>query len=311
MCLQYEFVVFYAQFWYNEIVYHHQEAAMRAGNVSTRKLSYFAIVINSVQIAAALFIAVMFVCGGFSLSPRFEKALVIFAALVVIWGAVLDIRDAVNARRMEEQREMLESAYAQLESLNTTLRKQRHDFLNHIQVIYSLTELYDRNDALAYMDEVYPEIQKTGQALKTKSAAVNALLAGKIAECESKHIEFTTEITTDMANLPTGDWEFCRVLGNLIDNAIDAAGSSGKIKLSMSEDVKYYRFSVENTGERIPKEIAARIFETGFSTKGEDRGMGLAIARELLEKHGGELNYDSGAENTTFTGSILKKTEQG
>lgn len=283
---------------------------MRALSLSTKKLSYFAIIINGIQILAALVIAVMFICGGFSLSGNVERVLVVFCALVVIWGALLDIRDAMNARRIEEQQEMLKSAYDRLEELNTTLRKQRHDFLNHIQVIYSLTELYDRGEALKYMDEVYPEIQKTGRALKTRSAAVNALLAGKIAQCDSQNIEFTTDITTDVAELPIGDWEFCRVLGNLIDNAIEAAGAGGRIKLEMSEDVKFYRFSVENSGEKIPEDIQKRIFETGFSTKGENRGMGLAISRELLEKYGGSLELDKDAENTRFTGCILKKTEK-
>ena len=78
--------------------------------------------------------------------PRSAKAatlLICAVAFVVVWGALLDIRDARNARKIASQSEMLEDAYTQLEDLNGTLRAQRHDFKNHMQVVFGLIGFFD------------------------------------------------------------------------------------------------------------------------------------------------------------------------
>ena len=236
--------------------------------------------------------------------------MVIVTAMVVTWGAILDIREAYSARHMARQRDMLEDAYEQMEELNLTLRAQRHDFMNHIQVIYTLTELDDRQAALDYMDKVYADIQKVGRALKTASPAVNALLAAKLADCEENDIEFTSDIRTDWADCPVPDWEMCRILGNLIDNAIEALADvpEKRITVSLWEDVRSWHFAVENTGVRIPEAIRATIFVPGFSTKGEGRGTGLHIVRSILADHGGTIDAESTDSLTRFTGMIPKSS---
>ena len=77
----------------------------------------------------------------FDLSGMAERLLICAVAFVVVWGALLDIRDARNARKIASQSEMLEDAYTQLEDLNGTLRAQRHDFKNHLQVVFGLIEM--------------------------------------------------------------------------------------------------------------------------------------------------------------------------
>ena len=187
-----------------------------------KKITRYAIIINTFQIVAALGIALYAaLSGSFNLSGRVERILIYVTALVVSWGAVLDIRDAYSARNAARQRQMLEDAYRQLEALNGTLRAQRHDFMNHIQVIYSLTELEDRPAALEYMDRLYTSVRSAGRSLKTASPAVNALLAAKSAACQEKNVPFLTDIRSDWKACPVPGWEMCRILGNLIDNALD------------------------------------------------------------------------------------------
>jgi sensor histidine kinase regulating citrate/malate metabolism len=279
------------------------------GRMSLQKLTRSAIVINAVQILAALGIAVYaLLAAGFHLSGPIERAVVGGVALVVIWGAAVDIREAYSARWISAQRQMLEDAYQELETLNATLRAQRHDFMNHVQVVYSLTELGDSAAALEYMDRVYKDLQRVGRALKTSVPAINALIAAKMADCEAKGIQLKTDITSSWDGLPVPGWEMCRVLGNLIDNAVEALGPSGprRLTVSLTENVREYAFFVENDGRKIPEEMREAIFEMGFSTKGEGRGMGLHTVRRIVREAGGEIRLDPDSALTRFCGTIPK-----
>lgn len=277
--------------------------------LNLQKLTRSAIVINSVQILAALGVALYaLAASGFHLSGLIERVVAGVMSLVVIWGAVVDIREAYSARHISTQQQMLEDAYVQLETLNATLRAQRHDFMNHIQVVYSLTEFDDRAAALEYMDKVYGDLQRVGRALKTSVPAINALIAAKMADCEEKGISFTADITSRWDGLPVPGWEMCRVLGNLIDNAVEALGPSGPrtLRVALSENVREYVFSVENDGRKIPAEMREAIFEMGFSTKGEGRGMGLHTVRRIMRATGGEIRLDAESQSTRFCGTIPK-----
>lgn len=279
--------------------------------VNLSKITIWAITVNACQIlAVSVLSAYSLIYGDLHLNGWLARTLIVVASLMVIWGAVLDIREAYTARKNASQRQMLEEAYIQLEDLNATLRAQRHDFRNHIQVIYTLTELDDREAALEYMDKVYGDIQRVGRALKTASPAVNALLAAKLADCEENGITFISDIRTDWAECPVSGWEMCRILGNLIDNAAEAMDGAPEkqISVSLREDVKSWHFTVENTGKAIPDDIKQNIFLPGFSTKGEGRGTGLHIVSSILREYGGTITVDSDSSHTCFHGTIPKNT---
>ena len=103
------------------------------------KVSRYAIAANAAQVIFAVGLVLYALFGReFDLSGMAERLLICAVAFVVVWGALLDIRDARNARKIASQSEMLEDAYTQLEDLNGTLRAQRHDFKNHMQVVFGL-----------------------------------------------------------------------------------------------------------------------------------------------------------------------------
>lgn len=88
-----------------------------------------------------------------------------------------------------------------LESLNKTLRTQRHDYLNHIQVIYSLMELEEFDEARKYIEPVYKDIVRVSKALKTSEPAVNALLQAKLQTAEKNDIDIELEIKSNLKHL--------------------------------------------------------------------------------------------------------------
>lgn len=191
-----------------------------------------------------------------------------------------------------------------LEAFNKTLRSQRHDYLNHIQVIYSLMELEEFDEARKYIEPVYKDIVRVSKALKTSKPAVNALLQAKLQMAEKNNIEMELEIKTDLKTLSMEPWEFCRVIGNIIDNGIFALKEKPDnryILVDFSEDLENIRINISNNGDIIPKEIINNIFKEGFTTKGNlGEGMGLAIVKDIVQKFNGSVSVSSTEERTSF-----------
>jgi sensor histidine kinase regulating citrate/malate metabolism len=191
-----------------------------------------------------------------------------------------------------------------LEAFNKTLRSQRHDYLNHIQVIYSLMELEEFDEARKYIEPVYKDIVRVSKALKTSKPAVNALLQAKLQMSEKNNIEMELEIKSDLKSLNMEPWEFCRVIGNIIDNGIFALKEKPDNRymlVDFAEDLGNIRINISNNGDIIPKEIIDTIFKEGFTTKGTlGEGMGLAIVKEIVEKFNGSVSVNSNEERTSF-----------
>ncbi len=282
----------------------------RKPQLNVRKAALYSIVINALQIAAVVALAVYILNDGLNqaLSGVLGDLVVLLLAVVVTWGAVMDIREAYRAMRMSVKLQGLDETVTQMTDLNTALRAQRHDFLNHLQVVYSLIEMGEHDEANRYIEQVYGDIQAVSKALKTACAPVNALLRAKMAEAEQRGIRVELAVHAAWDGLPLPGWEMCRVLSNLIDNAMDALQGTHdpRLDITLSEDVKSYAFEVKNNGPAIPEKNLSNIFEPGFSGKGEGRGMGLHIARETMRQAGGDLTVESCDAFTAFRGTLPK-----
>lgn len=240
----------------------------------------------------------------FNLSGMAERLFDRAMALIVIWGAFLDIRDARKPAKIARQSEMLEDAYNQVEDLNGTLRAQRHDFKNHLQVVFGLIEMGEYGEAQGYIERVYGDIQRVSRALKTASPAVNALLAAKAADCEERGIAMETRIGSAWQDLPRARLGDVPPAGKPYRQRHrrhgDASLPQRRLVVETGEDLHAFTFRVFNTGPEIPEDRRAAIFERGFTTKGAGRGMGLAIVAEILEENGGVLHVESGAGGNRF-----------
>lgn len=275
-----------------------------------RKAATLAIAVNGVQLAAllAFVLYVLFMdldAGG----RRALQWIAIIGALMAGWGAYIDIVDALRTRRHEHTIYELQTTNEQMDALNLKLRAQRHDFLNHVQVVYSLMEMREYDEATAYLERVYTQLHAVGSVLRTKMAAFNALVQVKAAACEDRGIALTLDIRSALEAADMPPWELCCVIGNLLDNAMDACRDKPQpaIRLSVGEDLRGYSFTVVNNGDPVPEALGERIFEAGVSTKGAERGMGLSIVRQTLMEHGGGISFTSDAHSTAFTAFVPRR----
>ena len=277
--------------------------------VDVKRSAAYSIIINAVQIAAVWALAILLMVNN---THDIQDAFTILVAALVSLGAALDIREAIAARRKSEEADALGDMVGDLEELNITLRTQRHDFLNHLQVVYSLIEMEEYAEAGDYIEKIYGDMQSVSKALRTDSPAINALLRAKMAECEAAGILVELDTAGSWKELSMPAWEFCRILSNLIDNAMDAleGTANSSLRIMLREDTHGFAFSVANNGPMIPAEKLQSIFEPGVSSHGEGRGMGLYIVRGTLQKYGGEIHVTSEVGRTIFSGLVPHRKER-
>ena len=124
----------------------------------------------------------------------------------------------------------------------------------------------------------------------------------------SKQVEFnfdssTTEILANV-NLQLFSW----VIENLVKNAIDAMEGKGKIALSIKETDKHVNISISDSGKGIPKNLQQKIFSPGYTTKKRGWGLGLSLAKRIIEDyHNGKISVLKSELNKGTTFSILLK----
>lgn len=273
--------------------------------VNINKASIYSIIINGIQIIAIIAVALLVLLTDLEQSSvLFVEFIVCIAAGLVVWGAVVDIQQALSARRIRDQADMLEEAYGQLMALNITLRAQRHDFMNHLQVVSGLIEMEEYSEAATYIERVYGDILSVSSTLQTANPAVNALLKVKLGESQKRGVFMDLHIQASWSDLSIPGWEMCRVLGNLIDNGLDALESVAEPRLTvtLTEDASNCSFCVENNGPPVPEEIRGVLFQSGFTTKGTGRGMGLSIVHQILVQNGGGITMETDETRTQFSG---------
>ncbi|MGL6106651.1 sensor histidine kinase [Romboutsia sp.] len=188
------------------------------------------------------------------------------------------------------------------------LRSQKHDYLKHLQVVYSLLNTGLSDDAQNYITNISNSFRsKTSRYGKV--SYLDAIASLKYEECLMKNITFDVYIQDFIDNLVIDPNEMSSVLLNIIDNAIDSLSSINKdnkyIKLFVYEDEFQYVISIKNNGPIIYN--TEGIFEKGFSTKdGENRGYGLYLVKNILDKYGYHIFASSDEFITEFTILIPK-----
>lgn len=199
-----------------------------------------------------------------------------------------------------------------------SMRANNHDFTNKLHVILGLIQMEMYEDASSYIQNITmvqrENISKVMNAVSVP--AVAALLIGKIARASELNVNFVLRegcyySASDM-NLPSE--MLITVIGNLLDNAFDAMNDSADYKKHKELMFGIYSkpgavlITVDDTGSGIKNDDMGRIFENGFSTKGEGRGTGLHQVKSMVENFGGKIMVESQeGVGSSFSVSFVKE----
>jgi two-component system CitB family sensor kinase len=227
-------------------------------------------------------------------------------------GAVVTLRDRTE----------LEGLLRELDSvgaLTDALRAQQHEFSNRMHTVAGLIELGDRDAAVRYALDVSGDSAGRAEAIRERVEApeIAALLMAKATVAAERGVELALSEDSRLIAGPLDTSTMVSVIGNLIDNAIDAAADGAPpaqvtVDLATCED--NVTIAVSDSGPGVPEELAARIFTDGFTTKSPDgrghRGIGLALVHRLVTGAGGTITVTRTGP-TTFTVKLPTRQRRG
>jgi sensor histidine kinase regulating citrate/malate metabolism len=200
----------------------------------------------------------------------------------------------------------LQGALGELSSLKVltdSLRAQAHEAANKLHTIVTMVEMGRADEAVAFATA---ELELSQQLVDRLSSAVSepalvALLLGKAAQADERGIELAitedTHLPADNDQLVLTGQEMVTVLGNLIDNALDACDRSDPwVEVTVNQDDERLLIRVADSGPGMDPDTFATAMRRGYSTKtgsdAEHHGLGLALVAQVVNRHHGRLTAD-------------------
>ena len=193
-----------------------------------------------------------------------------------------------------------------------SLRANTHEFLNKLQVISGLLQMGRTEDAQHYIGAIAAAHEHiTGPVMQLiRNTSVAALILGKAGNMRELDIVFvlmSNSVLPENSNFLSAT-ELVTVVGNLMENAIEAANANPVdelrvVVLQLTEDEQGLLIMVSDTGGGIDPDVLPHIFEPGFSTKAaKGRGVGMGRIKEIVDSHGGTIDVETDpGSGTTFT----------
>jgi sensor histidine kinase regulating citrate/malate metabolism len=213
-----------------------------------------------------------------------------------VFGTVATIRDRTEI-------ESLGSELETMRTLSDALRAQTHEHANRLHTIVSLMELGRTSEALDFATKDLELSQRLTDDLVSsiEEPVLGALIMGKAAEAHERGVELilNTGGSTAVSGLAVQD--LVAILGNLLDNAIDAAAEAPAprmVELTVGANGRALEIAVEDSGPGIDPDAVEDVFRHGFSTKTPGpfgRGLGLALVRQAVHRLGGTMTITSPA----------------
>ena len=272
----------------------------------------------SIKTSLYMFVTFIIIVINYSIFINFVDMIdqnIILVNLTIMWMFLilsLYISFTNSALALKEQQYDQQQDYIRtIDSLINDFRRLKHSYANTIYSFYGYIQENDLPGLKAYYSEVMNDTKRMDSNLllalqHIKVYAIFGLLWNKINEAESREIEVGIQVINEVHEVGMKLTDLCEVLGNYLDNAIDAAVASKikKMNISLADDEGYLTISIENTFEGIVdvKEIQKK----GYSTKGNGRGFGLTITNQILSRYTNVL-HNIFAEEGIFKQELVIK----
>ncbi len=201
------------------------------------------------------------------------------------------------------QSELVDKHYSEVETMYRKMRGWRHDYHNHIQVLKAHVELKAYDEAKNYLDMLNDDLTSVDTVIKTGNVMVDAILNSKLTMIKEKgiHVDATAVVPQ---NVPFSGIDLSVLIGNLLDNAIEACVQIPKeeerfIRIYIDIVKKQFYISVTNS-------MSGRARKNGlqyFSGKAGVHGFGLLQIDRIASKYGGFINRQN--EEGVFATEVM------
>lgn len=242
--------------------------------------------------------------------------------LVVNRNPVLERgRRVASVTTLRDRTELLalQSELSARQSITNTLRAQTHEFHNQLHTISGLVQLGEYEEVSRLVGTLSRRRAEISDAVTAhvEDAAVAALLIAKTSLAAERGVDLRIRAGSDLPRLdPESSTDVGTVLGNLVDNAVDASVSVGgtSVEVDLRLDATTVHLEVADTGPGVPADRVGEIFRRGWSSKAptvEGRGVGLALVHVVCERRGGTVTVRTGANGGAVFAAVLPGVEPG
>ena len=195
----------------------------------------------------------------------------------------------INRQLAAYQSELVQTHYQEVENMYRQIRGWRHDYHNHMQSVKAYLAEENTAGAQAYLDRLETDLDQVRLLFDTGSLNVDAILNAKISLALEREIPCHYKATIPK-QLSVSDIDLCVILGNLIDNAVEACRDvepkSQFLRLYIAPMKQQFYISVSNA----TNELVRKLDEDYISRKRGDHGHGLKRIDVMVEKYGGYIN---------------------
>ena len=203
-------------------------------------------------------------------------------------GAIASFRDMTEVRKLAENLTGV-NRYAD------ALRSQSHEFNNKLHVIYGLAFNDNKQELMDYLEQIIGNQQAESKLVSQyiKDPIIAGFLNSKFSR--ARELNVTLEFNIDGVLAPITDTSVIHslvtILGNLIDNGLDAVQflDDKQIKVSLVIDNSNFEIEINDNGEGISEKDIQYIFQKGYSTKGDNRGFGLYLVLASIDELDGHI----------------------
>ena len=217
-------------------------------------------------------------------------AVILFSALCVV-GFFLLRRTLYNMidRRIERfQSELIEKQVREIQNMYRQVRGWRHDYRNHINNMKIQLSLENYDGLSDYLNELSDDLDTVDTVIKTGNVMADAILNSKLNVAEKMNVQLNVKANVPEA-IPMSDVELCSLLGNMLDNAVEACGTLPEEERFMRVYIGKLKgqlyLSVQNAAGKVRKEKGSYL-----STKEGEHGYGLFRIDRVAKKYGGYVN---------------------
>ena len=230
-------------------------------------------------------------------------AIILFSALCVV-GFFLLRRTLYNMidRRIERfQSELIEKQVREIQNMYRQVRGWRHDYRNHINNMKIQLSQENYDGLSDYLNELADDLDTVDTVIKTGNVMADAILNSKLNVAEKMNVQLNVKANVPEM-LPMSDVELCSLLGNMLDNAVEACGTLPEEERFMRVYIGKLKgqlyLSVQNSAGKVRKEKGSYL-----STKEGEHGYGLFRIDRVAKKYGGYVNRQN--EEGIFATEIM------
>ncbi|MCC8068899.1 MAG: GHKL domain-containing protein [Ruminococcus sp.] len=199
------------------------------------------------------------------------------------------------------QSDLIEKQVQEIQSMYKQVRGWRHDYRNHIQNMKIILDNGNYDKLNSYLNELSTDLNTVDTVIKTGNVMADAILNSKLSIAEKSNIRLNIKANVPEM-LPISDVELCSILGNMLDNSIEACNSLPQnerfLRVYIGKLKGQLYLSIQNSAGTVRKDK-----NTYLSTKSGEHGYGIFRIDRIVKKYHGYINRQN--EEGIFATEIL------